>query len=492
MNDNELNEYLADFLSDSVGENKTVSAPALRQKTSAKKPAVKKTPLKAETAEGAKAQPAEEKRKVQPEVAAPSAAAEALSAGDEPVTGAAPLAEELTVDTNPIMNADSPAEAEPSAEIMQSAAPSDSSFSEQPTEETATYAEDEAAEEETNQLSFDGEQPLDRNLKLMSPGRMVARRFFRSKLSIIGLVLIAGLILFSWVGPLILQASGYGWGETDIDYTPYIDYTYNEITVTGDDGQTYTVYQVIETQKNLNALAYPSAEHLLGTDKSGMDVFARLMYGGRVSLSVSILTVFVIAILGIIFGGIAGYFGGKVDNVIMRICDIFMCIPGLPIMLIVGEVLNSLGVNTGLRIYYLMLFLSLISWAGTARLVRGQILYLREQEYMVAAEAMGFSTGRKIFKHLVPNVLPQLIVSMTLSLGSMILYEATLSYLGFGVKAPNSSWGMMINIVTEDSNVLANYFNVWGPPGICIILAVLGFNFLGDGLRDALDPKMRR
>jgi peptide/nickel transport system permease protein len=124
--------------------------------------------------------------------------------------------------------------------------------------------------------------------------------------------------------------------------------------------------------------------------------------------------------------------------------------------------------------------------------VRGQILYLREQEYMVAAEAMGFSTGRKIFKHLIPNIMPQLIVSMTLSLGSMILYEASLSYLGMGVRAPYAAWGTMINIVAEDVNILKNYFNVWGPPGICIVLAVLGFNFLGDGLRDALDPKMRR
>jgi peptide/nickel transport system permease protein len=111
---------------------------------------------------------------------------------------------------------------------------------------------------------------------------------------------------------------------------------------------------------------------------------------------------------------------------------------------------------------------------------------------MVAAEAMGFSTGRKIFKHLVPNIMPQLIVSMTLSLGSMILYEASLSYLGMGVRAPYAAWGTMINIVAEDVNILKNYFNVWGPPGFCIVLAVLGFNFLGDGLRDALDPKMRR
>ena len=143
------------------------------------------------------------------------------------------------------------------------------------------------------------------------------------------------------------------------------------------------------------------------------------------------------------------------------------------------------------KIYWLMAFLALISWSGTARLVRGQILSLREQEYMVAAEAMGYSVTRKIFKHLVPNVMPQLIVSMTLSLGSMILYEASLSYLGIGAPPDNPAWGTMIQCVTKE-NILVNHFHLWGPPGICIILAVLGFNFVGDGLRDALDPKMRR
>ena len=133
----------------------------------------------------------------------------------------------------------------------------------------------------------------------------------------------------------------------------------------------------------------------------------------------------------------------------------------------------------------------LLSWPGMARLVRGQILSLREQEYMVAAEAMGYSTGRKVFKHLVPNVMPQLIVSMTLSLGSMILYEASLSYLGMGVQPPYAAWGTMIN-AASDPNILENFINVWAPPGICIIIAVLGFNFVGDGLRDALDPKARR
>ena len=168
-----------------------------------------------------------------------------------------------------------------------------------------------------------------------------------------------------------------------------------------------------------------------------------------------------------------------------------MCLPGFPILLIVGQLVEAAGIDLQYRIYYLMAFLTLISWSGTARLVRGQILSLREQEYMVAAEAMGYSTARKIFKHLVPNVMPQLIVQMTLSLGSMILYEASLSYLGLGAPEEYAAWGTMINSA-NDVNILQNYFNIWGPPGICIIIAVLGFNFVGDGLRDALDPKMRR
>lgn len=338
---------------------------------------------------------------------------------------------------------------------------------------------------------FDGEKPLDKNVRLMSPGRMVARRFFRSKLSIIGLVLIIGLLLFSWLGPVVYTK----WGETQIDNSGMISYEYDRIEISeGDD--TYVFYQVKEKLTEVNKLAPSSATHLLGTDYSGMDVFTRLMYGGRISLSISFISVFATMIIGVIFGGIAGYFGGKIDNVIMRFCDILMCLPTIPILLIIGTVIEAMvesrTIPSSSRIYILMLFLTLFSWPGTARLVRGQILSLREQEYMVAAEAMGFSTKRKIFKHLLPNVLPQLIVSMTLSLGSMILYEATLSYLNLGVKAPYAAWGTMINIISEQPAILQNNFNVWGPPGICIVLAVLGFNFLGDGLRDALDPKMRR
>ncbi len=331
------------------------------------------------------------------------------------------------------------------------------------------------------------EQALDKNVRLMSPTRMVLRRFFRSKLSVAGLIMIISLFLFCWLGPVFYDT----WGQSESDYSGKVEYTQHAVTVERD-GKSYTFYQVVETTKPMNALAKPDEDHPLGTDKSARDVLIRLMYGGRISLTVSFLAVFITTFFGIIFGGVAGYFGGHVDNVIMRICDILICLPGFPILLIVGTLIDAAGIDLKFKIYYLMAFLTLISWPGTARLVRGQILSLREQEYMVAAEAMGYSTTRKIFKHLIPNVIPQLIVAMTLSLGSMILYEASLSYLGLGAPEEYAAWGTMINIVAEDQNILQNFFNVWGPPGICIILAVLGFNFVGDGLRDALDPKMRR
>ncbi len=349
--------------------------------------------------------------------------------------------------------------------------------------------------------------PLDRNIKLMSPTRMVMRRFFRSRLSIVGLVMVVALFLFSFVGPLFFSenmhkevvggvtvetysAENGKWGETELDESGRLDYATGESTYTVD-GVTYTVYQTTETELKDNSYSPPSSRHILGTDKEGYDIFVRLMYGGRISLIVSFLAVFLITILGVVLGGIAGYFGGWVDNLIMRISDVLMCLPGVPILLIIHQLLEATNVPKEYRIYLMMIYLTFISWTGTARLVRGQILSLREQEFMVAAEAMGYSTGRKIFKHLVPNVMPQLIVQMTLSLGSMILYESTLSYLNLGVPAPYAAWGTMINVI-NDTDVLQNYPFIWVPAGLCIVIAVLGFNFVGDGLRDALDPKARR
>lgn len=333
-------------------------------------------------------------------------------------------------------------------------------------------------------------EPMDKNVRLMSPTQMLLRRFFRSKLSVLGLVMVISLFLFCFVGPLIYTQS-----PIEVDKSGKTKYASSSTTYTVD-GVEYTLRQTIETDVADNYLSAPSAEHPLGTDDQGYDILAKLMDGGQVSLIVSFMTVFLLTLFGVIIGGLAGYFGGWVDNLVMRVCDILICLPGVPILLIISSAIDGWvavdGFEESMRIYVLMLFLTCISWPGTARLVRGQILSLREQEFMVAAEAMGYSTGRKIFKHLIPNVLPQLIVQMSLSLGSMILYEATLSYLNMGIKAPYSAWGSMINIITTNSDILQNHLYVWVPAGVCIVIAVLGFNFVGDGLRDALDPKGRR
>ena len=345
-------------------------------------------------------------------------------------------------------------------------------------------------EEKNEQLQaevVDTEVPLDKNVRLMSPTRMVVRRFFRSKLSILGLVMVLALFIFSFFGPMIYTQ----WGEIELDESGKTKYATSETTYTVD-GVEYTLRQTTETYLKDNFLSAPSAQHILGTDNEGYDVFVRLMYGGRISLTVSFIAVFLITVLGVVLGGVSGYFGGWIDNLIMRICDVLMCLPGVPILLIISTILDASDIDAKYRIYLLMIYLTFISWTGTARLVRGQILSLREQEYMVAAEAMGYSTFRKIFKHLVPNVMPQLIVQMSLSLGSMILYEATLSFLNLGVKPPYAAWGSMINIISTNQNVLQNHPHVWVPAGVCIVIAVLGFNFVGDGLRDALDPKARR
>lgn len=235
----------------------------------------------------------------------------------------------------------------------------------------------------------------------------------------------------------------------------------------------------------------PSWEHWVGTDGNGMDLLTRLMYGGRISLSIGFVVVLISLLIGVTMGGISGYFGGWVDMLIMRAVDVFYCIPTWPILIIFGSVMDTYRVNPYVRLVYLMMILGFLSWAGIARLVRGQILSLREQEFMVAAEASGLSVYRRIFKHLVPNVIPQLIIIATGTLGSTILTESTLSFLGLGVKYPIASWGNIITAVS-DVNVMTNYLFVWVPASLCIVITVLGFNFVGDGLRDAFDPKMKR
>lgn len=235
----------------------------------------------------------------------------------------------------------------------------------------------------------------------------------------------------------------------------------------------------------------PCAEHWVGTDANGMDMLARLMYGGRISLLIGFVVIFIEVLIGVIVGGVAGFFGGWIDNILMRLVDIIYCIPSMPLYLILGSIMDHYKASAKVRIYALCVVMSIIGWVGIARIVRGQILSLREQEFMVAAEATGISIRRRIFKHLIPNVIPQLIVFATMGLGDVILAEATLSFLGLGIKYPAASWGSIINAV-NDSYVMTNYLFVWIPAGMLILLTVLAFNFIGDGLRDAFDPKMKR
>ena len=241
----------------------------------------------------------------------------------------------------------------------------------------------------------------------------------------------------------------------------------------------------------IDTYAAPSAEHPVGTDGFGMDLLTRLMYGGRISLMIGFVVVIIEVVLGIILGGISGYFSGWVDTIIMRLVDIFNCIPSMPIYIILGTAMSAMNVPSQYRIFYLMMILGILSWPSVARVVRGQILSLREQEFMLATEATGISTSRRIFRHLVPNVIPQIIVYATMGLGSVILMEATLSFLGLGVRYPYASWGNIVNAV-NDSYVLTHFWFVWIPAGLLILITVLGFNFVGDGLRDAFDPKMKR
>ena len=330
------------------------------------------------------------------------------------------------------------------------------------------------------------------NFHVMSPGRMVAKRFFRSKLSTIGLAMIVFVFLFSFLGPVLVDAT-WGYKETEVFKIERVSTMVTTADFVAADGRTYDYYD--ESLSTINFKAPPSNEHWLGTDTSGFDIFIRLMYGGRISLIISFLVIILETVIGIVLGGIAGYFGKWVDQLIMRIVDIFFCLPSLPMLLILSATIASIeAIPAEHRIYYLMGFMTLMGWAGTARMVRGQILMLREQEYMMAAETTGIPARKKISKHLIPNVVPQLIVSATLGLGGVILYESTLSYLGLGVPFPRAAWGSMIALAdpSKGQEILANYPNMWVPAGILIIITVLGFSFIGDGLRDAFDPRMKR
>ncbi|MGG4454808.1 oligopeptide ABC transporter permease [Brevibacillus porteri] len=235
----------------------------------------------------------------------------------------------------------------------------------------------------------------------------------------------------------------------------------------------------------------PSFSHWLGTDSLGRDILTRLMQAGRISLTVGIASMVLSVSIGTLLGALAGFYRGWVDQVIMRVADVLMTIPGLPLLFIMGAVLSEWKIPTDYRIYIVMVMLSLIGWPGLARMVRSQMLTLRESEFMQAAEVLGLRDRRKLFFHLLPNLTPLLIVVATLNVGGAILSESVLSYFGLGVVPPTPTWGNMM----DAANTLIDFQKrpwLWVPPGIAIFATVISINLLGDGLRDALDPKQRR
>lgn len=272
------------------------------------------------------------------------------------------------------------------------------------------------------------------------------RRFRRHKLAVVGSVTLAVLILVSAIGPFFAPDAPF-----KIDYT--------------------------------SIRVAPNSDYPLGTDAAGRNVLARLILGGRVSLSVGLVAVTISTGIGIFLGGLAGYFGGKVDMIIMRITDTVMCFPYLVIVLVLVSVLGPSLFNT-------MLAIGLLTWPMLARITRGEYLSLREQQFVEADHSLGIKSWRIAFGHLLPNAIGPVIVGATFNMAQAILMEAGLSFLGLGVQLPTPSWGNMLQDARTLS-ILEQAPWMWIPPGMMIVLAVLSINFIGDGLRDALDPRSR-
>jgi len=228
----------------------------------------------------------------------------------------------------------------------------------------------------------------------------------------------------------------------------------------------------------------PSASHWLGTDKIGRDLFTRLFYGGRVSLGTALAATGLICVIGVLLGSLAGYYGRAVDMAVMRLSETFMSFPFMIIAITLRAIFGSGPIT-------LIIVLAVFGWTNICRIVRAQILTLRELEYMEACEALGISDLRRIFRHLFPNVLAYIIVYATLSMAYVILTETAMSFLGLGVAPPTPSWGNLIQ-EARDLMTLTTKWWYWMPPGMMIFLSVMCFNILGDGLRDAVDPKMKR
>lgn len=301
------------------------------------------------------------------------------------------------------------------------------------------------------------------------------KRLLKNKLAVFGLIVMAIMIVAVIVGPSIIRLTT---GLT-ADYIP--------------------------PEGNLIKSFPPSFQHPMGTDEAGRDLLARVLQGGRISLMVGVISTIVSLIVGVSYGAIAGYMGGKIDNVMMRFVDILYAIPYILIVIVLLSVFGGPNTpdwiqflaekfggagNQGLSQIFLLFFaLGLVSWLTMARVVRGQILSLKNQEFVMAARATGVSTFGIIFKHLVPNALGPVIVYATLTIPSVMLTEAFLSFLGLGVQAPYASWG---SLASDGIKNIAIYPWQMIFPGVTMALTLFSLNFLGDGLRDALDPQTRK
>jgi len=243
----------------------------------------------------------------------------------------------------------------------------------------------------------------------------------------------------------------------------------------------------IPWDRRLFGTAGPAKFNLLGTDEQGRDQFSRLVFGGWISLCIGLVGIAVSFPLGLAVGGISGYFGGWLDATMMRLTEVLMTIPGIYLLVSLAAVLPP-GLTSAQRFLLIVLITSFISWSGLARVIRGQVLSLREREFVVAARAMGARPFYIIARHVLPQTASYVIISATLAVPSFIVAESVLSLIGLGIQQPDASWGNMLSVATNASILVLQPWLIW-PPALLIILTVLAFNLLGDGLRDALDPR---
>ena len=279
---------------------------------------------------------------------------------------------------------------------------------------------------------------------------------------------------------LLDDGSVISWGDNAFNQSKYPNITgYSQIMT--------SFYQNAAIDPDGNIATWGQKGYIMGTDQWGRDVFTRVIYGGRISLTVGFISVIIAGFIGIIIGGISGYFGGKVDMFLMRLAEVVAAIPFLPMAIILAHIVANRIPETG-RIIMIMVILGFLNWPWLARLTRAQILSERENEFVTAAKAMGIRESVIIFKHIIPNILPIILVNLTLSMATCILLESTLSFLGFGVIEPTPTWGNMLNKCI-DSIVIRQYWWRWVFPSLVLGLSVISINIMGDGLRDAIDPK---